>query len=130
MGGMYNQSAYYYIQSMEKLIKSFICRKIDMTNDYYANKLRKLGHSLDSAVDFYIEIVSGNNELLRVQVSKQLKDIILKGIHFSTIHNSVRYPSYKNGNYRITEMTQNDCIELQNIYNSLRTYINDIHVKI
>ena len=45
--GLYNQSMYYYIQSMEKFIKSYICKKIDITNDYYANRLRQLGHSLE-----------------------------------------------------------------------------------
>ena len=73
--GFYNQSVYYYIQSMEKFIKSFICQKIDVTNNYYANKLRQLGHSLDAAIDFFIEIVSGNDNNLRIQVSEQLKDI-------------------------------------------------------
>lgn len=64
--GLYNQAFYFYIQSMEKYIKSAICRKIDVTNDYYANKLRMMGHSLDDAIDFFIEIVSGSNEILKM----------------------------------------------------------------
>lgn len=128
--GLYNQSVYYYIQAMEKFIKSFICKKIDITNDYYANKLRQLGHSLDSAIDFFIEIVSGNDNNLRIQVSDQLKNGVLKGIHFSTVYNAARYPYYKNGNYRITEMSRNDCLQLRDIYDMLKTYINSINVRI
>ena len=60
--GLYNQSVYLYIQSMEKYVKSAICKKIDVINDYYAKKLRLMGHSLDDTIDFFIEIVSGNNK--------------------------------------------------------------------
>lgn len=128
--GLYNQSVYYYIQSMEKFIKSNICKKLDITNDYYANRLRDLGHSLDAALDFFIEIVSGNDNNFRIQINEQLKNNVLKGIHFSVIHNSSRYPSYKNGRYRITEMTRHDCIQLQNIFDMLKVYINSINIKI
>ena len=54
--GLYNQAAYFYIQSMEKYIKSFICKKIDVTNDYYANRLRTLGHSLDTVIVFLLKL--------------------------------------------------------------------------
>ena len=128
--GFYNQSVYYYIQSMEKFIKSFICQKIDVTKNYYANKLRQLGHSLDAAIDFFIEIVSGNDNNLRIQVSEQLKNGVLKGIRFSAIHNASRYPYYNNGSYRITEMSKNDCVQLKDIYDMLKTYINSINVRI
>lgn len=128
--GLYNQSVYYYIQSMEKFIKSHICKKIDITNAYYANRLRELGHSLDNAIDFFIEIVSGNDNNLRIQVSEQLKNRVLRGIHFSIIHNLSRYPSYKNGSYKITEMTKNDCIQMQKIYDMLKIYINSINIRI
>ncbi|MEY8334903.1 hypothetical protein AALB53_17635 [Lachnospiraceae bacterium 47-T17] len=128
--GLYNQSAYYYIQSMEKFIKSYICKKIDITNAYYANRLRQLGHSLDDAIDFFIEIISGNDSNLRIQVSEQLKRGVLKGIRFSTIHNVCRYPVYKNGSYRIIEMKKHDCTLLREIYDMLKTYINSINVRI
>ena len=90
----------------------------------------QLGHSLDAAIDFFIEIVSGNDNNLRIQVSDQLKNGVLKGLRFSTIHNSCRYPSYKNGSYRITEMTRNDCVQLKGMYDMLKTYINSINIRI
>ena len=118
--GLYNQSAYYYIQSMEKYIKCFICKKIDITNDYYANKLRQLGHSLDAAIDFFIEIVSGYDNNLRIQISDQSKNGVLKGIRFSAVYNACRYPYYKKGAYQITEMSKNDCLQLRKIYDMLK----------
>lgn len=128
--GFYNQSVYFYIQSMEKYIKNSICKKIDITNLYYANKLRELGHSFDDAIDFYIEIIAGNDEVLRMQIIEQLKNGVLKGLHFSIIYNSTRYPFYKNNSYKITEMSSNDCEQLMNIYQSLKNYINSINVRI
>ena len=101
---LYNQAVYFYIQSMEKYIKSAICRKIDVTNDYYADKLHMIGHSLDDAIDFFIEIVSGNNEMLKMQITEQLKKGVLKGVRFSAIYNAVRYPFYKNYNYKFTTL--------------------------
>ncbi len=128
--GFYNQSVYFYIQSMEKYIKSAICKKVDITNTYYANRLRNLGHSLDTAIDFFIEIISENDEILKLQIIEQLKNSVLKGLHFSTIYNSTRYPTYKNESYRIVEMSQNDCEQLMEIYASLKRYISALNVRI
>lgn len=127
---LYNQAVYFYIQSMEKYIKGAICRKIDVTNDYYANKLRMLGHSLDDAIDFFIEIVSGNNEILKMQITEQLKNGVLRGIRFSTIYNAVRYPFYKSNNYKLTEMSKNDCEQMKEIYDLLKKYINSVNIRI
>ena len=49
---LYNQSAYFYIQAMEKQVKNHIARKVDITNEYFANKLSKtMGHSLDESLE-------------------------------------------------------------------------------
>ncbi len=127
---LYNQSVYLYIQSMEKYVKSAICKKIDVINDYYAKKLRLMGHSLDDTIDFFIEIVSGNNEILKMQITEQIKNGVLKGIRFSAMYNAVRYPFYKNQNYKMIEMSKNDCEQLKGINDLLKNYIDSIIVKI
>lgn len=127
---LYNQAVYFYIQSMEKYIKSAICRKIDVTNNYYADKLRMIGHSLDDAIDFFIEIVSGNNEMLKMQITEQLKKGVLKGVRFSAIYNAVRYPFYKNYNYKLTQMSKNDCEQMKEIYDLLKRYIDSVNIRI
>lgn len=127
---LYNQAVYFYIQSMEKYIKSAICRKIDVTNDYYANKLRMIGHSLDDAIDFFIEIVSGNNEILKMQITEQLKKGVLKDVRFSAIYNAVRYPFYKSCNYKLTEMSKTDCEQMKEIYGLLKRYIDSVNIRI
>lgn len=37
---LYNQSAYFYIQAMEKYIKGYICKRININNEYYSSKFR------------------------------------------------------------------------------------------
>ena len=39
----FNQAVYFYIQSMEKFIKAYICRRIDVSNEYFANSCVALG---------------------------------------------------------------------------------------
>lgn len=128
--GNYNQSVYYYIQSMEKYIKCYICKKIDVTNTYFANELRNLGHSLDAATDFFIEILAGSNDVLREQVSEQLKQGVFKGIRFSAVHNAVRYPFYRNESYSVTKMSKKDCETVSEIYSSLKKYMGQMYIKL
>lgn len=89
-----------------------------------------MGHSLDDAIDFFIEIVSGSNEILKMQITEQLKNGVLKGIRFSNMYNAVRYPFYKNHNYKVTEMSKNDCEQMIDIYSLLKKYIDSINIKI
>ena len=126
----YNQAIYFYIQSMEKYIKCFICKKINVTNPYFAERLRELGHSLDRSTDFFIEIVSGNNEILKQQINTQLKQNVFRNIRFSVIYNAVRYPFYKNNAYMVTEMSKKDCDVLREIYDSLKQYMTQLSMRL
>lgn len=69
---LYKEAAYYYLQTMEKLIKEKICSIVDVTKPYFSDKLRAISHSLDESVSFLIEILAGNNEILRTQITEQL----------------------------------------------------------
>lgn len=126
--GRYNQSVYYFIQSMEKYIKYYISKKVDISNPFFANKVRETGHSLDLSVDFLIEIIAGNNDIMREQISEQLKNKILRGIRFSGIYNAVRYPFYNNGTYKILEMSYEDCVTIESIYDVLKRTLRDLYI--
>ncbi len=132
VNGLYNQSAYFYIQAMEKYIKSYISRKIDITHEFYADKFREMGHSLDKSVEFFIEIMTGNNPVLRSQMEYQMKEIIFKNVRFSQLHNNLRYPFYlKNkSDYGIDEMNSADCEELKSMCRNLKKYLNDAYLKL
>ncbi|MDE6730476.1 MAG: HEPN domain-containing protein [Oscillospiraceae bacterium] len=130
--GLYNQSVYCYIQAMEKYIKSYISRKIAVTNPYFAERIREMGHSLDKSIDFLVEIMAGGQEVLRFQMEHQIKEIIFRNIRFSRLYNSTRYPFYdsKRKNYSVDEMTSQDCIRMAEICQSLKKYLNDAYTKL
>lgn len=129
---LYNQSAYFYIQSMEKYIKSFICKKIDITNRFYANELNhNIKHSLDLSIDFMIQLFANNDEILKQQMEKQIQEEIFKGIKFNWIYNAIRYPFYKNNNiYTMLYLSEKDCRLLKDMYILLKKYMNDLLLKL
>ena len=71
--GLYNQAAYLYIQAMEKQIKSLIAERVDLTNAYFADEIRKtMGHSLERSIQFLIKILPFKDEFSRQQVETQI----------------------------------------------------------
>ena len=126
--GYYNQAVYFCIQAMEKYVKSFICRKVDISNKYFADKIRETGHSIDTSIDFLIEIVSGNDNLLREQISNQIKNQILHGVKLSRLYNAVRYPFYneRNTSYKFLKMSLTDCKEIYMMFESLKRMLQDL----
>ena len=125
--GLYNEAVYMYIQAMEKKIKGYICGKIDASNVYFSNKHREVGHSLDMSIDFLIEILSGNNETLKQQLSLQLKSGVFENINFSKLHNDCRYPNYNSyeKKYFILDIDYQDCLRVSNMNTKLEKFIND-----
>ena len=124
---LYNVAVYMYIQSMEKKIKGCICKKINVSLPYYADKLRNIGHSLDKSIDFLIEILAANNDVLTKQLSMQLKSGVFENIEFSKLYNNCRYPFYyhKRKNYSILNIDEKDCSRIADISKKLDRFIND-----
>lgn len=125
--GFYNEAIYMYIQSMEKQIKGYICGKINSSNPYFSKKLRDIGHSLDLSIDFLIEILAGNNNVLKEQLTLQLKKNVFQDINFSIIYNSCRYPSYNfhKQNYSILYLDKKDCQKVASVCEKLNDFISD-----
>ena len=77
--GLYNQAAYFYIQSMEKYIKSNIAKKINLTNQYFADEMRKtMGHSIDGALELLLKVYTVNNPTLEKHMKEQLLGLFPK----------------------------------------------------
>ena len=123
----YNQAVYFLIQSMEKYVKHAICKKIDATNPYFAEKIRKIGHSIDESINFLIEIIAGNDKNLKEQIDLQIRHTICHNIKFTVIYNAVRYPAYneRKNNYKTLNMNSQDYDELYKIYNALKKALKD-----
>ncbi len=125
---LFNQSAYFYVQSMEKYIKYYIASTIDITKKYFADEIRKtMGHSLEMSINFFINIYASNNETQKLQMQYQINKNILEDINFKGLHNNVRYPLYKENysNYSMLKIEQKDCQKLKNILNNLKNYLSE-----
>lgn len=127
--GMFNESAYLYIQSMEKYVKEQICYKVDSTNKGFAKLIRETGHSLDNSLELLIKIYCGND----INAKKQIEDIFLKKIlkdsKFQILNNSLRYPNFslKHNNYTICVISRNDCEILKKMTDLLKVALNDLY---
>src|SRR5689334_13483700 len=68
-GGKYRHAMYFLLQAMEKYVRAKIFTIVDGKNAYFRNKHRD--HSIEDAIDFFVEIVSLNEDVRR-QVREQL----------------------------------------------------------
>lgn len=89
---------------------------------------RNRTHSVEDAVEFLLEIIS-TDEIVRNQVSKQLKDNVLGDIRYNHLHNNLRYPSYftKFDSYSILNITKQDFDILSNKLSLLKLFLEDLH---
>jgi hypothetical protein len=123
---LYKQACYFIIQAMEKMIRSRIFTLVNPNLEYFRNKNRH--HSLESAIEFLLEIVS-TDTVIKDQISNQLFNHVIGKTNYSHLHNNLRYPFYSEryNSYSTLEITKNDFIELSNRANILRSFLNDLH---
>lgn len=124
----YNQAIYFLIQSMEKYIRYAICKKVNMTNPYFAKKLKDMSHSFDDLLDLLIEIMSGENKILFCQLKQLIKENILENTIFSRLHNDLRYPKYIQTTevYRVLVTTKEDYYKIREVSLNLKNCINEM----
>ncbi|MDN3562080.1 HEPN domain-containing protein [Vreelandella neptunia] len=124
--GHFRQACYCIVQAMEKLIRAKIFSLVNANIEYF--RIRNQTHSIDSAVDFLIEIIS-NDQTIREQVSSQLKYHVLGDTKYSYLHNNLRYPSYFNkyNSYSILEVDFRDFELLMNRFKLLKKFLHDLH---
>lgn len=130
---LFNQAAYFFIQSMEKHIKYHVAKKINVTNPFFAEELRKtMGHSLDESLNLLFKVYTGNNEALFNQLNAQLKNQIFRELNFSRLHNTVRYPVYnpRRQSYSFLDLSARDCETLQNMLTALKKYLEEVSRRI
>ena len=117
----YRHACYFIIQAMEKFIRAKIFTLVNPNLEYFRDKNRT--HSLESAVEFLIEIIS-DQQVIRDQVSSQL------GItRYNALHNNLRYPSYSRrfDNYSILQVHAEDYDRLKTRLHSLQLFLKDLH---
>lgn len=122
----FRQACYFMIQSMEKIIRAKIFTLVNPNLEYFRSRNRS--HSLESAVEFLIEIVS-TDKIIQEQISKQLNFHVLGNTRYEHLHNNLRYPSYSNkyNAYSVLEVGPEDFGTLKLRLESLKRFLNDLH---
>lgn len=122
----YRQACYFIIQSMEKYIRAKIFSLVRADVKYFRDENRN--HSLDSAVDFLIKVIS-SDPIIQKQVSKQLAEYVLVNTKYNHLHNNLRYPAYfsKSESYSMLDVSREDYQMLFNRLSSLKHFLNDIN---
>lgn len=124
--GHFRQSCYLIIQAMEKTIRAKIFTLVNPNLEYFRERNRT--HSLDSAIDFLIEIIS-TDVVIKEQVSQQLSVHVLGKTEYRHLHNNLRYPTYfnKHDSYSVLDIEENDFKKLRDRLHSLRKFLDDLH---
>lgn len=122
----YRHAIYFYIQSMEKYIKAKIFSIVNPKIDYYIKRVEN--HSLDYTVNFLIELIN-TNDIIKEQIKRQLREHVLKGIRFNTLHNDLRYPKYstRKQTYMVFVYNKSDCIEIRESVQLLKKFLEELN---
>jgi HEPN domain-containing protein len=121
----YRHSIYFFIQAMEKYIRSKIFSLVNPNIEYFREKNKN--HSLDSAIDFLSEIISSDTNIQK-QIKTQINDFIFEGINFQLLHNNLRYPFYnaKYNDYSCIDFDKNDCSIVERKVILLKQYLKEL----
>ena len=120
----FRHSIYFFVQAMEKHIRSKIFSLVNPNNEYFRKKNKN--HSINDAITFLIEIIS-NDERVKVHIKNQI-DKIFAGINFQFLHNNLRYPFYseKHDNYSVIHFSLEDCLFIEDANEVLKRYLMDL----
>ena len=121
----YRQACYFIIQSMEKYIRAKIFSLVNADVKYFRDENRN--HSLDSAIDFLIKVIS-SDPIIQQQVSKQLAEYVLVNTKYNHLHNDLRYPAYfsRGESYSMLDVGKDDYNRLFERLSSLKSFLNDL----
>lgn len=122
--GQFRHSIYFYIQAMEKHIRSKIFSLVNPNNEYF--RRINQNHSINDAITFLIEIIS-IDEQVKTHIKSQL-DKIFDGVNFQFLHNNLRYPFYstRHNNYSLLRFSLDDYLFIENMNEVLKRYLEDL----
>lgn len=122
----YRHSIYFFVQAMEKYIRSKIFTLVNPNIEYF--RKRNQNHSLTNAVDFLIEIISTDINVQN-QIKNQLNSYVFENINFQLLHNNLRYPFYssKFDSYSSLEFNLNDCEIIEKKLAALKVYLQQLN---
>jgi len=122
---LYRHSIYFFIQAMEKYIRSKIFSLVNPNIEYFREKNKN--HSLNNAIDFLVEIINSDN-IIRQQIKIQINEFLFENINFQMLHNNLRYPFFnqKYNDYSCIDFTKNDCLMVEKKVLKLKEYLKEL----
>jgi hypothetical protein len=130
---LYRNAVYFFIQAMEKYVRSKIFTLVPPKKGYFRN--RNKNHSLNNAIEFLMKIAN-NSDIDKKQISKQIEIDILEEINFSFLHTNSRYPYYSRypfyseerpNTYYIIDFDEKDCLLIENKLEMLKKYLEKLY---
>ena len=120
--GLYNQAAYFLIQTIEKMLRSKIFSKVNGDIEYYREKNRS--HNISDGIEFLVD-VTGFDDLAKEDLKNQLNNTVLETEIISRLNNNLRYPIYskKYESYSLLILTVKDTDRLLLMVNKLESYL-------
>lgn len=121
----YRHSIYFFIQAMEKYIRSKIFTLVNPNLDYF--RKRNQNHSIYDAIEFLVEIISSDKNI-QYQIKDQINRYVLEDINFQKLHNNLRYPFYSSryDSYTCIDFNKDDCEVIENKLKALKNYLNQL----
>lgn len=123
--GLYRNATYFYIQSMEKRVRSRAFELIDPKNPHW--RISNQHHDLYTSVSFLVQVL-GMDTLIAKQVNDMINKYVIDDINFRVLHNSLRYPyfSEKFQSYSCVDYSENDCNEIRKKLAFLKNLLRDL----
>lgn len=123
--GLYRNAMYFYVQSMEKRVRSQTFKIVDPYNPYWRSINQH--HDLYSSVKFFVEAL-GMDTLVAKQVEDMINKYIIGNINFRMLHNNLRYPyfSEKYNTYSCVSYTCDDCSSIYEKLVFLKNLLSDL----
>ena len=123
--GLYSSAIYFEIQFMEKLIKSEICKKINLKIKYTHELVNN--HSIKDLMFLLIDIVV-TEENMKKQLKVQINNF-LGNIEYNRLYNNLRYPYYskKNKEFLFVDYDEEDYKQIVKNSLNLKYYLRDFY---
>lgn len=123
--GLYSSAIYFEIQYMEKLIKSEICKKINLKIKYTHELINN--HSIKDLMFLLIDIVVTEDNM-KDQLKNQINKF-LGNIKYNKLYNNLRYPYYsiKDKEFLFIEYNEEDYKQIVSYSSNLKAYLKDFY---
>ena len=123
--GHFRHAIYFYLQAIEKTVRSEIFRIVDPGNAFFRDYNRH--HSLKMSFDFFAQIVS-SDLLKRSELRERLDAVVSPAAQHEALNNGLRYPwfSERFGQHNVSDFDQLDADTVAGSLADLKQVLKEI----